>query len=546
MLDADTCYRALCARDLRFDGLLFVGVTTTGVYCRPICPARTPARARCEFFARAAEAERAGYRACLRCRPELAPGLSPIDSLPRLVRAALSHIDDGFLNQRSVEELGAALGVSGRHLRRALEAELGVSPLQLAQTRRLALAKQLLHDSTLPLTAIAFAAGFASVRRFNAAFRSRFGRPPSALRRQRSPGGELGERAVIALRLDYRPPLDWEALLGFLAARATPGVEQVRGGEYQRVVSLGALRGFVAVGADRERAALRARVSPSLAPALMELVARLRALFDLDAQPLAIAEHLRAQPELAALVRRHPGLRVPGAFDGFELAVRAVLGQQVSVRAATTLAGRLAAAFGEPLTLDVPELQRAFPDAARLAGERVERVAALGLPARRAAGIIALARAVAESRLDLSGRADPEASLAQLTALPGIGAWTAHYLAMRALRWPNAFPAGDLALRKALGAQSAREAEARAQAWQPWRAYGAMQMWVSLSETGGRDDDTDCVRTRAGLAAGPAARAGEDRRAGGRVLSRSAATTRAARGTRSARRGAAAARARAS
>jgi AraC family transcriptional regulator of adaptative response / DNA-3-methyladenine glycosylase II len=477
-LDADTCYRALCARDRRFDGLLYVGVTTTGVYCRPICPARTAGRTRCQFFARAAEAERAGFRACFRCRPELAPGLAPVDSVPRLVRAATEQIEAGFLNQRSVEDLATELGVTARHLRRALEAELGVTPVELAQTRRLALAKQLLHDTKLPLAQVAFASGFASVRRFNAAFQRRFGRAPSALRKHRSTSAS----DFIALRLDYRPPLDWEALLAFLAGRAIPGVERVSGGEYARSVSLGGLEGWLAVTADPAQPSLRARVSVSLAPVLMEVAARLRALFDLDAQPSAVAAHLQREALLAPLLRRRPGLRVPGAFDGFEMAVRAVLGQQISVRAATTLCGRLVAGFGRPVELGVGGLERIFPGAERLATASIEQVRALGVTAMRARTLLGLAVAVAEGRLELSGRADPELAIARLCELPGIGPWTAHYLAMRALRWPNAFPAADLVLCKALGVSSARRAEARAASWQPWRAYAVMHLWQASSD----------------------------------------------------------------
>lgn len=473
-LDPTACYDALCARDRRFDGLFYVGVTTTGIYCRPICPARTPSRGRCEFFTRAAEAERAGFRACFRCRPELAPGRAAVDSLPRLVAAALAHIDAGALNDDSLDSLAASLGVSARHLRRAITAALGVSPVELAQTRRLALAKQLLQDSALPLAEVAFASGFASVRRFNAAVKSRFGRPPGEVRRA---AGEAASAGEIALRLDYRPPLEWGALLAFLRARQIPGVEQVEGDVYRRVVALGDRTGWVEIAPDPSRAALAVRVSLSLAARLMPVASRLRALFDLDAEPAAVAGHLRRDPVLAAGIAARPGLRVPGAFDGFELAVRAILGQQVSVQAATTLAGRLVARFSRPVA-DLPAgLWAAFPAPGVLAAAPLAAVQELGLPEARARALVGLARASAEGGLDLSPATDPAAAAEALCALPGIGPWTAQYIAMRALRWPDAFPAGDLVVRRALGVTTSRAAEARAAAWRPWRAYAVMHLW---------------------------------------------------------------------
>ncbi|WP_050432913.1 AlkA N-terminal domain-containing protein [Chondromyces crocatus] len=484
-LDDDTCYRALTARDGRFDGVFFVAVSTTGIYCRPVCRARTPGRERCAFYRSAATAERDGYRACFRCRPELAPGAGLVDALPRLVARAVARIDAGFLNEGSVDDLAALLGVTGRHLRRAMETELGVSPIELAQTRRLALAKQLLQDTSLPLSEIAFASGFASVRRFNALFQTRFGRPPSALRRERAVGSQERNEGTLVLRLDYRPPLDWSTLLTFLAGRAIPGAERVTDGVYARTVRLGDLTGWITVQHDEKRAALRIEAAPSLADALMPLSARLRALFDLDAHPTAIAAHLGRDPLLAGPVARHPGLRVPGAFDGFEMTIRAVLGQQVSVRAATTLAGRLAARFGDPLTVPIDGLGLLFPTPARLAAAAEDDVASLGLPATRARAILAIARAIHGGTVSLDRHGDPEAALPALCALPGIGDWTAHYVAMRALGWPDAFPSGDLAVRKAMGGITARAATTRAEPWRPWRAYAVMHLWTSLSDGAG-------------------------------------------------------------
>ena len=478
-MDSETCYRALCARDERFDGLFFVAVRTTGIYCRPVCRARTPGRDRCVFYRSAAEADRDGFRACFRCRPELSPGGAPQDSVPRLVRAALAHIEGGFLDEGSVDDLARVLGVTGRHLRRAMEAELGVAPVELAQSRRLALAKQLLQDSSLPLTEIAFASGFGSVRRFNALFAARFGRPPSALRRTM---GEAEAGAAVTLRLDYRPPLDWEALLGFLAARAIEGVEVVQGGAYARSVSVGERTGWLRVTRAPQHNALRVEVAPTLAGGLGPLLGTLRALFDLDAHPQLIAESLGRDPLLAPLVARHPGLRVPGAFDGFEAAVRAILGQQVSVRAATTLSGRLAKRFGQALETPIDGVTHLFPSAAVLAEAPLEAIVQIGLPAARARSIQALAQARARGEIRLERGEDPEAAAAALVALPGIGPWTAQYLGMRVHRYPDAFPASDLGVYKALGVKTARAAEERAAAFRPWRAYAVMFLWQGLAE----------------------------------------------------------------
>jgi AraC family transcriptional regulator of adaptative response / DNA-3-methyladenine glycosylase II len=499
-LDPSTCYRALQAHDVRFDGVFFTAVKTTGIYCRPICPARVPALERCVFYRRAAEAERAGFRACFRCRPELAPGVTshidahaaPVDAIGRLVQKATAHIEAGYLNERSVEQLAAQLGVSSRHLRRAMETELGVTPVELAQTKRLALAKHLLQETQLPITEVAFAAGFESLRRFNATFQQRFGKPPTVLRK------ELGARArtvaaqrQITLRLDYRPPFDWDALLAFLAGRAIPGIECVQQGEYRRTVTIADHSGQVRVRNDLKHNAVRAEVSLSLAPVLTKLVTRLRALFDLDAQPNVIAEHLGQDLTLAPLLDRHPGLRLPGSFDNFEMAVRAILGQQVSVTAATTLSGRLVRRFGTPPARmaraeadDALEVGWAFPSAACLAQASLDEIAKLGMPGKRAQTIVELSRALASGLVSLTSDASPEEVIEKLVALPGIGPWTAHYIALRALRWPNAFPAADLGVQKALGVKTAKAAEARAERWQPWRGYAVLHLWTSLAAGG--------------------------------------------------------------
>ncbi len=386
-----------------------------------------------------------------------------MDAVPRLVRRAVAEIAEGYLDHASVDDLGAELGVSARQLRRALEAELGVSPIELAQTRRLAQAKQLLHDSSLSLTAIAFASGFGSVRRFNQSVLARFGRSPSAIRAARGPKPGSA-RSGLVLRLDHRPPLEFAALLEFLAARVIPGLERVEDDSYFRVI--GEDRAEVRVWFERGQ--VWAELDSSLASAIPRVVAGLRRLFDLDAEPQAIAVVLRRDPLLAPLLRRRPGLRVPGSFDPFETAVRAVLGQQVSVAAATTLAGRLVGHFG------------AMPTPSELAAMPIASLAGLGLPSSRARALTGLADAWQRGAIDCGPGADPDRLSAALVEIPGIGPWTAAYLCMRALHAPDALPASDLVLRKALAGISAREVERRAEAWRPWRAYAALHLWTAL------------------------------------------------------------------
>jgi len=483
VLPATICYRALGARDSRFDGLFFVGVTTTGVYCRPICPARTPRADRCRFFANAAAAEKAGFRACLRCRPELAPGSAPVDARSILVTRALAQIDAGYLDDHSVEQLAAELEVSSRHLRRALEAELGVGPLELATTRRLALAKQLLHDSDLDLTTIAFASGFGSVRRFNAAFAARFDRPPSALRRELDGSRQLASQArPIRLRLDLRPPFCWDALLEFLRARAIPGIEQVDERGYRRLVAIDEHVGELQVVHDPARPCLRVELEPTLAPRLARIVARLRRLFDLDAQPAAIDAALVDDPLLAPLIERRPGLRVPGCFDPFEALIRTILGQQISLAAARTLAGRIVEHFGRRIPRESSDaLDRVFPDPIVLASAPIEALAGVGMPQMRATVIRTIARAHSERTLAFE-LGDPTTMLERLALLPGVGPWTRDYAALRVLHLPDAFPASDGALRRVFPDLSPGAIEARSAAWRPLRAYAAQHLWTALAQ----------------------------------------------------------------
>jgi AraC family transcriptional regulator of adaptative response / DNA-3-methyladenine glycosylase II len=477
-LDADALYPALAARDPRFDGVFFVGVSTTGVYCRPICPARVPRRDRCSFYRTAAAAEAAGFRACFRCRPERAPGSASVDSVSRVVTLAMRRIEAGALDEASIEALAAELGITARHLRRSMRSELGVSPTEVAEARRLALARQLLVETTLPMAEVAYASGFGSVRRFNTLVRERCGRSPSALRgapKKLAASAQAAES--VSLRLDYRPPFDWEALLAFFRDRATPAVELVDGQRYLRTVRIGEHRGWVAVSKVKDRAALRAEVSLSLSGALVPLVARLRRLFDLDAHPAVVAEHLGKDALLAPLVAARPGLRVPGAVSGFEIATRAILGQQVSVAAARTLHGRLAAAFGESLVTPHEGLAALSPEPERIAAASEAELTKLGILASRARTLKALATAVVKKRISLEPAGDEGRFVQALTSLPGIGPWTAHYVALRALGWPDAFPEADLGLLRALGNPAPRAVGELAEKWRPFRAYAALHLW---------------------------------------------------------------------
>lgn len=477
-IDDEVCYRALIARDTRFDGVFFVGVKTTGIYCRPVCTAKTPGRRSCRFFTSAALAEQAGFRPCLRCRPELAPGHAPVDSTRTIAWAAAARIEAGTLsNGGSLEELAAGLGLSSRQLRRSVQKELGVSPVELAQTNRLLLAKRLIAETQLPMVEVAFAAGFESVRRFNALFRSHYRLTPSMLRRSSSMAVASD---CLRLSLAYRPPLDWAAMLRFLTVRAIPGVECVTGVTYQRTVGVGEHRGWIRVSPGANRNLLAVELSTALAPALPLILVRLRNLFDLDARPDIIAGHLALDPLLARRLKHHPGLRVPGAFDSFELGMRAILGQQVSVRGASTLAGRFAQRFGEVIETPLPCLNRIAPTAETLSTARSATLAVLGLPSARAESLRKLASAVTRRQIDLDPGIDPTAIVARLVELPGIGPWTVEYIAMRALRWPDAFPVGDLGLVKASGLKSAKALAKVAERWRPWRAYAAMHLWESL------------------------------------------------------------------
>ena len=482
-------YKALGARDRRFDGVFFTGVTSTGIYCRPICPAKTPKENNCRFFASAHEAEQAGFRPCLRCRPELAPGSAPVDDSQRIARLIVQRLEEGTLGARAgLEAIADQFELSSRQIRRIVGKELGVPPIQLLLTRRLLLAKQLLTETALPVTEIAFASGFSSLRRFNDAFTTRYRMPPTRLRQRATEGiPASGDAATLTLQLSYRPPYDWNGVLTFLAARALKGVEWVTTDAYARTVRFGSVRGWIRVTHASKKHALLLELTHGLTPVLPALLCRVRALFDLDARPDMIASHLAKDPRLARAVRVNPGLRVPGAFNGFEMGLRAILGQQVTVKAATTIACRFVDALGDPIATPDANLNRLTPVAARVANASVDDIAGLGIVAARARSIIALARAQRSDALRLDGGAhhDPDDSIRRLGELPGIGPWTAQYIAMRALGWPDAFPKEDIAVRNNLGGVTPKEAEELSFAWRPWRSYAVMHIWSMKSTNDG-------------------------------------------------------------
>jgi AraC family transcriptional regulator of adaptative response / DNA-3-methyladenine glycosylase II len=476
--DSDVCYSAMLSRDARFDGRFFIAVRTSGVYCRPVCPARTPKRENVDFYRCAAAAESAGFRPCLRCRPETSPGTPAWLGTSVTVSRAMRYINAGALDDSGVDDLALRLGIGARHLRRLFDEHLGASPLAVAQTRRVQFAKKLITETGLNMTRIAMESGFSSVRRFNAAVKQVYGVNPSELRRVKSLQNGQADASGFSLKLSYRPPLEWDGHLDFLSLRAIPGVERIANGAYERSVEIDGKAGLVRVTQMSGTDCLRLDVGPELAGALMTIVERMRRVFDLRADPAEICEVLGRDPLLRERVRCRPGLRIPGAFDGFEMAIRAILGQQVTVKGASTLAGRIAHRYGRPLAGDDDFVL--FPHAADLAEADFDGI---GLPKARAATIRALATALALGTIDLDATRDLNETIEALERLPGIGAWTANYIAIRALGEPDAFPDSDLGLRKAVGGNKGLATPAtvreRAEAWRPWRAYGAVHLWAA-------------------------------------------------------------------
>lgn len=481
------CYRALQSRDARFDGLIFVGVTSTGIYCRPICPARTPKPQNCRFFGSAAAAQEDGFRPCLRCRPESAPDLASWRGTSNTVSRALALIADGALDGKgpSVESLADRLGIGERQLRRLFVQHLGASPISVAQTRRVLFAKQLIHETRMPMTEVAMASGFSSLRRFNEVFLDLFRRPPGALRRKKTTTASEAESGVM-LKLRYRPPYDWCSILQFLQKRAIPGIEIVEDGKYLRTVEIDKKVGSIEITHLPEQLSLGLKIRFPDVRSFPAIVARVRRLFDVGADIETIGKHLATDPCLAPLVARRPGLRAPGGWDGFELATRAILGQQITVTGARQLAGQLVARYGQRVPaakVAHPGLTHVFPTASAIASAGAVK---LGMPRARNEALQALAEAVVADPQLFRPFGSIEESVEKLRNIRGVGEWTAQYIALRAIRETDAFPATDVGLIRGIAAldgvaSSSTELIRRAEAWRPWRAYAAQHLWAADS-----------------------------------------------------------------
>jgi AraC family transcriptional regulator of adaptative response / DNA-3-methyladenine glycosylase II len=488
----EVCYQAMKSHDARFDGRFFVGIASTKIYCRPICRVKLPLFKNCSFHPSAAAAESAGFRPCLKCRPELAPGFAASEASTTLARTAARLIEDAVAGVGKFDDdlstIAKRIGVTDRHLRRIFQSEFGVSPVQYAQTQRLLLAKRLLTDTALPVANVAFASGFSSVRRMNTLFAERYGFAPTRLRKEAdvTPSANSGGQ-FFTFNLSYRPPYDWDWMLSFFEKRAIPSVEAVVDGSYRRILRFArdgesAITGWLQVKHAPRKNSLEIMLSPAFAPVIAGVLAHVKRVFDLHADPVEISA------AFGALAKNAKGVRLPGAFDGFELAVRAVLGQQVTVKAARTLATRFVGAHGEAIAFDVAPpfdgLNYAFPTASKVAQLTQDDIAKHGIVSARANAIIAIAQKVVSGELDLSPNASLEAASVALQSIRGIGPWTAHYIAMRALSWPDAFPPQDVALLNALQlpntTKGQREADAIAEAWRPWRSYAVMHLWRSL------------------------------------------------------------------
>jgi AraC family transcriptional regulator of adaptative response / DNA-3-methyladenine glycosylase II len=487
VIDADSCYRALVTRDARFDGRFFTCVRTTGVYCRPICPARTPRRENVTFVPHAAAAEAAGFRPCRRCRPDAAPSTPAWAGTGATVSRGLRLIDDGAMEDAGVEGLASRLGVGGRHLSRLFVEHVGATPARIERTRRVHFARELVERTSMPITRVAFEAGFASVRQFNEAFRATFRCAPSAMRRGRA----ATSTSSLTLRLPYRPPYDWTSLARFLAARAIPGVESVDDDAYVRAYDVDGSPGAVRVAPIRGDDAVEATFFGARPRRLVDVVRRVRRMFDLGGDPSAVAERLRESATLRPFVDARAGLRIPGTWDAYEAAVRAILGQQIPFAAGVRLTGRVAETFGAAIDAPAPTLVRLFPEPTRLADADVAR---LGVPRARATAVRAVAAAFADGTLPRDGAVDVDACVARLVEIHGVGPWTAQYVALRGWGAPDAFMAGDLVLRAMAGDGAPLTERALAEladAWRPWRGYAVVHLWM---EAAARKEAT-CVST---------------------------------------------------
>lgn len=483
-LDHTACYAALKAHDARFDGHFFTGVSSTGIYCRPICRVRVPKEENCTFYRSSAAAEAAGYRPCLRCRPELAPGLSFADSTSQIAQKVAMIMEENCLADMKIADLAVMLGVTDRHLRRAFTTQFGVSLVQYLQTRRLLLAKTLLADTELSITKVALYAGFGSIRRFNDLFKKYYRATPSMFRSSEKSRTENKE--TITLKLGYRPPYAWDELIDFLSGRAIPGVEMVKDGVYSRTVFMkngnDSYSGWISVENKPRFNSLSVTMCSSLLPVLPHVLARVRRLFDLNCDPIEIDHKLSVLNERSPGLCV-PGLRLPGCFDPFEMSVRAILGQQITVKAARTLAMRMTHTFGSSVDTPFEELQYTFPsseDVYQMTLPIEDQLGPLGVTGIRARCIFSLAEAIETGTLHFTPEADPQEELEKLLKLPGFGPWTVKYIGMRAFSLPDSFPHTDYGVKKALAGLSEKEILQLSQDWRPWRSYATLNLWNSL------------------------------------------------------------------
>ena len=476
-MDDEQHYRAAVSKDARFDGVFFIAVTSTGIYCRPSCPAMTPKRQHMRFYKTPAAAQQAGFRACKRCRPDASPGSPEWNIRADMTARAMRLIADGIVDREGIDGLARSLGYEQRQVRRVLTAELGASPLALARAQRAQTARVLVETTKLPMGDIAFAAGFASIRQFNATILEVFDTPPSRLRERAARHAPATPPGAVCLRLPFRPPIDLPRLFGFLAARAVPGVEEVTASTYRRTISLPNGRGILSLRNVDQARWVECELELDDLRDVTAAVQRCRRLLDLDADPDAVSGFLVSDEVIGPLARACPGRRSPGHVDGDELAMRAVLGQQVSVAAARRLGARLTAEYGKPLARPSGTLTHCFPDAATVAAADP---AALPMPAGRARALVTLAAALASGEVALHPGADRDEAAARLLALPGIGPWTVAYIRMRALSDPDAFPATDVGVLRALAALGAGAGVAVAERWRPWRSYAVHHLWATL------------------------------------------------------------------
>ena len=480
MPSAEICDRARASKDARFDGLFFIAVRSTGIYCRPVCPAPTAKRVNVVYYPTAAAAAAAGYRPCLRCRPELSPEIR-VHGNENAMHRALAMIADGALDDGSIDALASQVSLSARQLRRLFLANTGATPLAVHATRRLLLAKQLLTETTLQVTQVALAAGFKSVRRFNAAFRESCGMSPSAMRRAGVKASVAnhsnGISETLTLRLAFRPPLDFAKTLAFLSKCAIPGIERVTENSYERAIGPANHSAWIKVTSSDNKPELHLEISATDPRTIPDIVRRVRRLFDLDADVSSSLEVLQSDPLLATSIRNHPGLRIPGAWDGFEMMVRSLLGLQISAASANAFIQSLVDRFGEHRNDAIPGLDRIFPTPQQLVNASLESI---GIQKSRAVSVRGLAAAVLDGRIDFRAGQRLDEFVVRATQLPGIGLWTAHYVAMRALNHPDAFPGSDQIIRKVLGSGkplNESKALALSQTWRPWRAYATLHLW---------------------------------------------------------------------